>query len=353
MKRKQTIYRQSMTGVSQFLPFIVSGCLLTSTAFVSSGERLDAGMVSSLNPFSAWLLSIAKIIMRFVLPVLAGYIASSIADRPGLLAGMVAGALAQEGGSGILGTLIGGFAAGYVVIVLQHITKNLPRSYEGFKTLIVFPIFGVILTALLMMPINYAVTPLAKWLIGWFANMDKITAMVAGGLIGVMLAYDSGGPINKIAYVFAVASLIGNENTLVPSVVMASAGCSGMTISTGCALATLLFPKKFSPSLKTAGKAAWIMGLSYISEGAIPFAVVNRKEVIVSTTLGAAVAGALSGFLQITLSTPIGGIFTVPFADDVVLYLLCFIIGTCITAFMMGALLKDYVEHEEDLGIQE
>lgn len=348
MKKKLNLYRHSMTGVSQFLPFMVAGCVLISSAFASSGQAFDAGSTASLHPFSAWLYDVGVVIMRFVLPVLAAYIASSIADRPGLLAGMAAGALAQQGGSGFLGTLIGGFMAGHVVKVLQQITKKLPRSYEGVKTLIVFPVIGVLCTAVLMMPVNYAALPVMDWLIAVLGNMDKITAMLIGGVIGAMLAYDSGGPINKMAYLFAVASLMGNENTLIPSVVMGSAGCSGMTISTGCALAALLFPKKFSPSLREAGRSAWIMGLSYISEGAIPFAVANRREVIISTVLGASTAGALSGFLQITLSAPIGGIFTVLFASDVVLYLLCFLIGTCITALMMGVLLKDHVEVAEE-----
>ena len=342
-----------MTGVSQFLPFVVAGCVLVSSAFASSGQVLDAGSSASLSPFSAWLFDVGALIMRFVLPVLAAYIASSIADRPGLLAGMVAGALAQEGGSGFLGALIGGFVAGHVIKALQQVTEKLPRSYEGMKTLIIFPVIGVVCTALLMMPVNYAAVPLMKWLIALLGSMNKGTAMLVGGIIGAMLAYDSGGPINKIAYLFAVASLMGNENALVPSIVMGSAGCSGMTISTGCALATLLFPKKFSPSLKEAGRSAWIMGLSYISEGAIPFAVASRREVIISTVLGASVAGALSGLFQITLTAPIGGVFTMLFASDVLLYLLCFLIGTCVTALMMGVLLKDHVEDAEEQGKQD
>ena len=171
-------------------------------------------------------------------------------------------------------------------------------------------------------------------------------AVLLGAVIGAMLAFDMGGPVNKVAYLFAVASLTSAAGTTVPSVVMGAAGCSGMTISTSCALATILFPKKFSEHLKDSGKAALIMGMSFIAEGAIPFAIEHPKEVIPSIMTGAAVAGGLAGLFKLTLSAPIGGIFTLPLTSNILLYLLCFIIGTLVSTFMMGALLKNHVEEE-------
>ncbi|MHB8807200.1 MAG: PTS fructose transporter subunit IIC [Anaerolineaceae bacterium] len=353
MKEKSSVFRDTMTGVSHFLPFIVAGCVLISFAFLFGAGNADAESFGIANSISAWLLKIGGIAVGLMLPILAGYIAYSVADRPGLLAGMVAGALAKDGGSGFLGAMVGGFAAGYIVKLLKQLTKGLPRSFEGAKTLIIFPIFGTILTALAMIPVNYVAVPINIVLNGFLQNLSGGNAIVLGAVIGAMLAFDRGGPVNKVAFLFAVASLIGDAGNIIPSIAMGAAGCSGMTISTSCALATVLFPKKFSQELKDAGKAAWIMGFSFIGEGAIPFAIEHPKEVIPSIVTGATVAGALSGFLRLTLTAPIGGIFTIPLASNAFLYLLCFVLGTLVSTLMMGALLKDSVEVEEDQDLEE
>jgi len=348
MKRINSVYRNIMSGVSNFLPFIVAGCVLTSFAFLFDGRNAGTASFGSTNPISAWLLNSGNLAMGLALPILAGYIAYSIADRPGLLAGMIAGMLAKDGGSGFLGAIVGGFAAGYIIKLFEQITTGLPRSYEGTKTLFIFPVIGAFLTALIMMPVNSMVVPINTVLINFSQNLSEGNAIVLGAVIGAMLAFDRGGPVNKVAYLFAVATLIGNTGTVIPSIAMGAAGCSGMTISTSCALATVLFPKKFSQELKDSRKNALIMGLSFFGEGAIPFAMEHPKEVIPSTMTGAAVAGALSGLLRLTLTAPLGGILTLPLTSNIFLYLLCFVIGTLVSTLMMGALLKEHVEVEEE-----
>ena len=347
MKSKNNVYRDVMSGVSHFIPFVVAGGVLISFAFLFDAGNASEATFGSSNVVSAWLLNIGGIAMGLMLPILAGYIAFSIADRPGLLAGMVAGMLASNGGSGFLGAIVGGFVAGYVIHLLKSITKNLPRSFEGAKTLIIFPVVGVILTALVMIVVNMVVGPINIFFNGFLQNLSEGSAIILGAVIGAMLAVDMGGPINKVAYLFSVASLTGAAGTTIPSIAMGAAGCSAMTISTSCALATVLFPKKFTQQLKDAGKAAWIMGLSFIAEGAIPFAIEHPKEVIPSIVTGAAVAGALSGLFGLTLTAPIGGVFTLPLTNNILLYLLCFVIGTLVSSFMMGALLKNHTEDEE------
>ncbi len=348
MKSKSPIYRHVMSGVTHFIPFIVSGGVLISFAFLFDVKNSGTATFGATNPISAWLLNIGALAIGLMLPILAGYIAYSIADRPGLLAGMVAGLLAKNAGSGFLGAIAGGFAAGYIINLLKSATKGLPRSFEGAKTLIIFPVVGVILTGLAMILVNFVVNPINTTLNSLLQNLSQGSAIVLGAVIGAMLAFDMGGPVNKVAYLFAVASLTSQAGTTAPSIAMGAAGCSGMTISTSCALATFLFPKKFSQELKDAGKAALIMGLSYIGEGAIPFAIEHPKEVLPSIITGAAVAGALSGLLRLTLTAPIGGIFTLPLTRYILLYLLCFAIGTLVSTFMMGTMLKEYVEVKED-----
>ncbi|NMC47134.1 MAG: PTS fructose transporter subunit IIC [Chloroflexi bacterium] len=347
MKKRSTVYQDLMTGVTHFIPFIVAGGVLISFAFLFDVKNASAATFGATNPISAWLLNIGSVAMGMMLPILSGYIAFSIADRPGLLAGMVAGLLAKDGGSGFLGAIAGGFAAGYIIKLLKHITKGLPRSFEGAKTLIIFPVIGVLITGLAMIGVNVVVNPIMTIMNNFLQNLSEGSAIVLGAVIGAMVAFDMGGPVNKVAYLFCVASLTSEAGTTVASIPMGAVGCSGMTISTSCALATILFPKKFSQQLKDSGKAALIMGMSFIAEGAIPFAIEHPKEVIPSIMTGAAVAGGLAGLFKLTLSAPIGGVFTLPLTNNIFLYLLCFVIGTLVSTFMMGALLKEHVEKEE------
>jgi PTS system fructose-specific IIC component len=340
----KAIYRHLMSGVSYFIPFIVAGGVLISFAFLFDASNSGAASFGAGNPVSAWLLTVGATAISMMLPILGGYIAYSIADRPGLLAGVVVGLLARDGGSGFLGTLAGAFAAGWIINQLKAITKGLPRSFEGAKTLIIFPVVGTVLVALIMIAVNALVAPINAAVTGFLQNLSQGNTIVLGAVLGAMAAFDAGGPVNKAAYLFSVATLTAADGTPVPSAAMGMISTAAFAISGGCAAATFLFPKKFSPELRDAGKAAAIMGVSFIGEGAIPFMLANPKVVIPSIMTGAAVGGALAGWAGITLSAPIGGIFTLPLVNNVVLYLVFGAVGVLVTALMMGFLMKDYSE---------
>jgi PTS system fructose-specific IIC component len=340
----KAIYRHLMSGVSYFIPFIVAGGVLISFAFLFDASNSGAASFGAGNPVSAWLLTVGATAISMMLPILGGYIAYSIADRPGLLAGVVVGLLARDGGSGFLGTLAGAFAAGWIINQLKAITKGFPRSFEGAKTLIIFPVVGTVLVALIMIAVNALVAPINAAVTGFLQNLSQGNTIILGAVLGAMAAFDAGGPVNKAAYLFSVATLTAADGTPVPSAAMGMISTAAFAISGGCAAATFLFPKKFSPELRDAGKAAAIMGVSFIGEGAIPFMLANPKVVIPSIMTGAAVGGALAGWAGITLSAPIGGIFTLPLVNNVLLYLVFGAVGVLVTALMMGFLMKDYSE---------
>lgn len=342
----KAIYRHLMSGVSYFIPFIVAGGVLISFAFLFDASNSGAATFGTGNPVSAWLLTVGVVAISMMLPILGGYIAYSIADRPGLLAGVVVGLLARDGGSGFLGTIAGAFMAGYLINMLKSFTKGLPRSFEGAKTLIIFPVLGTVLVGLFMIAVNALVTPLNTGVTAFLQNLSTGSTIVLGAVLGAMAAFDVGGPVNKAAYLFSVATLTAADGTPVPSLAMGAISTAAFAISGGCAAATFLFPKKFSPELRDAGKAASIMGVSFIAEGAIPFVIYNPKVVLPAIMTGAAVGGALAGWAGITLSAPIGGIFTIPLINNVVLYLVFGAIGVLVAALMMGFLLKDYVEEK-------
>lgn len=351
MKRKSRVYVDLMSGVSYFIPFVVAGGVIISLAFLLDAANASAATFGATNPVSAWLLNTGALAMGLMLPILAGYIAFSIADRPGLLPGMMVGLLAREGGSGFLGAIAGGFLAGYVVKLLKNLTKTLPRSFEGARTLIIYPVFGTLLVAFGMIAVNFVVGPINTAMNNFLQNLSTTNSALLGAVIGAMVAFDMGGPVNKAAYLFSVATLTTAAGTTVPSVAMGACAAAGMTISTSCGLATVLFPKKFSQELKDAGKAAWIMGLSFIAEGSIPFVIAHPKAVLPSIMTGSAVAGALAGLFGITITAPIGGIVTIPLTNNIPLYLLFVIIGTFVSALMMGALLKPHVEEVEAMEL--
>lgn len=339
-KLRSEIYKHIMTGVSYFLPFVIAGGMFMSFAFLFDASNAGTETYGSSHPVSAWLLETGQFAFSFMLPILAGYIAFSIADRPGLLPGVVVGLIAQEGGSGFIGALIGGFLAGYVIHWLKKSTSKIPRTFEATKTMIIFPIIGLLLAALSMIAINAVVEPLNQFLTSALKNLSGTSSILLGAVIGGMLAFDMGGPVNKTAYLFSVASLTAADGSATSSIVMASAACSGMTISTSCALATTLFPKKFNENLREAGKAAYVLGASYIAEGAIPFVIQKPKQILPSIITGAAVAGALVAAFGITISAPIGGVFTIPLTSNIPLYILSFVIGTLVSTLMMGLLLR-------------
>ena len=342
MKWWNTPYRHLMSGVSSFIPFIVAGGVLISFAFLFDAANASSPTFGTTNPVSAWLLDIGAKVIGLMLPILAGFIAYSIADKPGLLVGMAGGLVALAGGSGFVGALIAGFAGGYLTVGLRWLTKKLPRAFEGVRVLIVYPVIGAVLIGLAMIPVNLLVTPLVDVLNGFLTNLSTGSAIVLGLVLGAMVAVDMGGPINKTAYLFAVATLTAADGATVASAPMGMIGAAAFAISGGCALATFIFRRKFSPELRDAGKAASVMGLTFIAEGAIPFAVAHPKEVIPSIVTGSAVAGGLAGLFGITLTAPIGGIFTIPLVNNIPLYLLAGAIGTTVSAVMMGLLLKPY-----------
>ncbi len=348
MNRSNAVYRHVMSGVSHFIPFIVAGGMLISFAFLFDAGNANAPTFGSTNPVSAWLLNVGGLAMSMMLPILGGYIAFSIADRPGLLAGVVVGLLSRESGSGFIGTIAGGFLAGYIILALRNLTKGLPRSFEGARTLIIYPVVGTVLAALVMIVVNAFVTPVNIAMTNFLQNLGTGSAVVLGLVVGAMAAFDMGGPVNKAAYLFCVATLTAPDGSTLASPAMGMIGAAGFTISSSCALATFLFPKKFSQELKDAGKAAAVMGLSFIAEGAIPFVIARPKQVWPSIVVGSAVAGGLAGLAGITLTAPIGGIFTIPLVNNIPLYLLFGLIGTLVSTFMMGFLLKPYVEPTDD-----
>lgn len=341
MAKKNNIYKHLMTGVSYFLPFVVAGGVILSLAFLFDAGNAGTATFGASNEISKWLMQVGSDAFSFMLPILGGYIAYSIADRPGLLPGMVVGLMSNSGGSGFFGALAGGFLAGYAVLYLKKFSSGLPRAFEGAKTLILYPVIGTLIAALCMIAVNSVVSPINEFITNFLQDLSGANVIVLGALIGGMVAVDMGGPINKTAYLFSVASLTAADGSAVASVIMASCACAGMTISTSCALATTLFPKKFNKELKEAGKAAYVMGASFIAEGAIPFVIAKPKVVLPSIVTGAAVAGALSAFFNITITAPIGGIFTIPLTNNIPLYLISFVIGTLVSTFMIGFLAKN------------
>ena len=342
MKWWNTPYRHLMSGVSSFIPFIVAGGMLISFAFLFDAANASTPTFGTSNPVSAWLLDIGGKTIGLMLPILAGYIAYSIADKPGLLVGMVGGLVALSGGSGFVGALIAGFAGGYLTLGLKWLTKKLPRSFEGVRVLIVYPVIGAVLIGLAMIVVNLFVPPINNLMNGFLQSLSGGSAVLLGLVLGAMIAFDMGGPVNKAAYLFSVATLTGADGATVASAPMAMIGAGAFAISGGCALATFLFRKKFSPELRDAGKAASVMGLTFIAEGAIPFVIAHPKAVLPAIVTGSAVAGGLAGLFGVTLTAPIGGIFTIPLVSGIPLYLLAGAIGTTVSAVMMGLLLKPY-----------
>lgn len=332
---KKKIYNHLMSGVSYFLPFVIAGGIMMAFAFILDVGNSSAETFGSTTEISKWLLETGSIAMGFMFPILAGFIAYSIADRPAILLGIVTGVIARDGGSGFLGAMAAGFISGYAIILLKKATVGLPRSLEGIKTLLIFPLVGLVIAALSMILVNALVEPINSGLNSFLVSMSGTNAILLGAIIGLMLALDLGGPINKTAYFFAVTTLSAADGSPIPSVIMASCGCSAMVISTSCGVAATLFPKKFNQSLRGAKVAAYIMGLSFFVEGAIPYVMSKPKQILPPLCIGAAVTGALCPFFNITLAAPIGGLETLPLVSNIPLYLLSFAIGTAVAVFLI------------------
>lgn len=337
-----TIYKHLMNGVSNMLPFVVGGGILIAISFMFGYNAFDPND-PSYHPIAKALMDIGGGAGAFglLVPVLAGFIAMSIADRPGFAPGMVGGLLAATGGAGFLGGLVAGFLAGYLVIGLKKAFAVLPASLEGIKTILLYPLFGVALTGFLMLYlVNEPVGALNQGISNWLSGLGTGNAVLLGIVLGLMMAVDMGGPVNKAAYVFGTGLLA--NGVYEP---MAAIMAAGMVPPLGIAIATLIFKRKFSKQDRDAGKANFIMGLSFITEGAIPFAAADPLRVLPSAMAGSAVAGGLTMLFGISLRAPHGGVFVVPLVDGGwPMYLLAIVIGAIVTAILLGILKKPVQE---------
>lgn len=332
-----TIYKHLMNGVSNMLPFVVGGGILIAISFMFGFNSANPDD-PSYNAFAAALKAIGgDNAFALMVPVLAGFIAMSIADRPGFAAGMVGGLMAANGGAGFLGGLVAGFLGGYVVVGLKKLFVKLPASLEGIKTILIYPLLGIAITGFIMLyVINKPVGALNTAISDWLSGLGTANAVFLGIILGLMMAFDMGGPINKAAYVFGTGLLA--NGVYEP---MAAIMAAGMVPPLGIAIATTVFKKKFNQQDREAGKVNYIMGASFITEGAIPFAAADPLRVIPSLMVGSAVAGALSMMFHIGLRAPHGGVFVIPLVDGQwLLYLLAVVIGSIITAILLGILKK-------------
>lgn len=341
------VYTQLMNGVSHMLPFVVGGGILIALAFLIDGFSVDIHSLSdemranfgTITPAAAALKGIGNTAFGFMLPVLAGFIAMSIGDRPALAVGFVGGMIASQGKSGFLGALLAGFIAGYLIVFLRKVFGKLPQSIEKIAPVLLYPLFGILIMGLLM---NYVIEPpigaLNTALNTGLTNMSGSSKVLLGMIVGGMMSIDMGGPFNKAAYVFGTASIAaGNYD------IMASVMIGGMVPPCAIALATLLFKQKFTKEERESGPVNFIMGLAFITEGAIPFAASDPLHVLPSCIVGAAAAGALSMAFGCTLMAPHGGIFVFPVVEHALMYLVALVIGTIIGAVLLG-LLKKKVE---------
>lgn len=337
-KSQNAFYKHLMNGVSHMLPFVVGGGILIALGFLF-GIEAHIAESAEYNRFADALNTIGGgNAFGLMIPVLAGFIAMSIADRPGLAPGMVGGYMAAQGDSGFIGGIVAGFLAGYLVLLLMKVMKELPRSLEGIKTILLYPVLSIFLTGMIMFfivekPVGLFNTTLS----GWLSGMGTSNAVLLGVILGGMMAIDMGGPINKAAYTFGIAMIA--DGILTPH---AAIMAGGMVPPLGIAIATSLFAKKFTKEEREAGKTNYIMGASFITEGAIPFAAADPARVIPSATIGAAVAGGLSMLFGIGLPAPHGGVFVIPIINgNPLLYLLAILIGAVITAALLGFFKKN------------
>lgn len=342
------IYKHLMNGVSHMLPFVVGGGILIAIAFLIDGFSVDLNSLpadqranfGTITQAAAMFKGIGGTAFGFMLPILAGFIAMSIADRPGLAVGFVGGSIAANGTSGFLGALVAGFVAGYIVLLLKKVFSKLPESLDGMKPVLLYPLLGIFLIGVIMQfvvepPIGALNTAINNGLNG----LNGASAVVLGVLLGGMMSVDMGGPVNKAAYVFGTASIAaGNYN------IMAAVMIGGMVPPIAIALATIFFKNKFTAEERKAGPTNFIMGLSFITEGAIPFAASDPLHVLPACAVGSAVAGGLSMAFGCTLMAPHGGIFVVPTIGNPLMYLVALVIGSFIACGLLGLLKKKVSE---------
>lgn len=335
-KPKTGVYKHLMSGVSNMLPFVVGGGILIAFSFMF-GINASNPNDPSYNYFAKLLNDIGGGNAFFLMvPVMAGFIGMSIADRPGFAPAMVGGLISLNSGGGFLGGLIGGFLGGYITLLLKKVFNKLPESLDGIKPVLLYPLFGIFITGAIMY--LFIVNPIAAintGLSNFLKNLGTGNLILLGALLGAMMSTDMGGPINKAAFTFGIA-MIASGQYAPHAAVMAG----GMVPPLGIALATTIFRNKFSADERDAGKTCYVMGLSFITEGAIPFAASDPIRVIPSCMIGAAISGALSMAFHIELRAPHGGIFVLPIVNNPVMYLLAIVIGSVITAVLLGFIKK-------------
>lgn len=338
------IYTQLMNGVSHMLPFVVGGGILIAIAFLIDGLNVDINALpadqrsnfGTITPIAAMFKNIGGVAFGLMLPVLAGFIGMAIGDRPALALGFVGGMLAANGKSGFLGALVAGFLAGYLILGLRKICDKLPDAIEKLAPVLIYPVVGILIMGLAM---NFVVEPIMgginTGLNNFLSGMGDSSRVVLGLILGGMMAIDMGGPFNKAAYVFGTAAIAaGNYD------IMAAVMIGGMTPPCAIALATMLFKNKFTKEERDAGPTNFIMGLAFITEGAIPFAASDPLHVLPSCIIGSALAGALSMAFHCTLMAPHGGIFVFPVVGNAVMYLVALVAGTVVSALLLGVLKK-------------
>ena len=338
------IYTQLMNGVSHMLPLVVGGGILIAIAFLIDGLSIDLNSLpadqranfGTITPAAALLKGIGGTAFGFMLPILAGFIAMAIGDRPALALGLVGGMMAASGKSGFLGALLAGFAAGYLILALRKVCEKLPEALEKIAPVFIYPVVGILLMGLLMtFIVELIMGGINTGLNNALTGMGSSSKVVLGIVLGGMMAIDMGGPFNKAAYVFGTAAIAaGNYD------IMAAVMIGGMTPPCAIALATLLFKDKFTKEEREAGPTNFIMGLAFITEGAIPFAASDPLHVLPSCIIGSAVAGAMSMAFNCTLMAPHGGIFVFPVVGNAVMYLAALVVGTVVSAVLLGILKK-------------
>lgn len=339
------IYKHLMNGVSHMLPFVIGGGILIALAFLLDMEFAGTAKFGSGTPAAAFFKNVGGMAFSMMMPILAGYIAMSIGERPGLMLGIVGGFLAASGGSGFFGALFAGFIGGYLVLALRKLFSALPDSLEGLKPVLLYPVCGLVLMGLLM---TYVINPptaaFNNWLAATLANMSTVSKVLLGFILGGMMSIDFGGPINKAAYVFGTASLAAADGSAVSSAIMASVMVGGMVPPLAISLSTMLFKNKYTARERQSGITNVIMGMSFITEGAIPFAASDPLRVIPCCALGSAIAGALSQYFGCSVPAPHGGVFVFGVVQNWPMYFVALLVGSVVAALLLGFLKKEVVE---------
>lgn len=330
------VYKDLMNGVSNMLPFVVAGGILIALAFLFDDYSIDPSKFGSNTPLAAYLKSIGDTAFSFMLPILAGYIAYSISDRPAMVVGFVGGVIARDGGAGFLGALLAGFIGGYLVSGLKKLFSSLPQSLDGIKPVLLFPLLGTLLMSVIMtFVVMPPVTAINIGIQNFLMSLGDSSKILLGILVAAMMAVDMGGPINKAAYVFGIASLESGQYEI-----MAAVMAGGMVPPLAIGLATTFFKNRFTREQRESGKVNYVMGLSFITEGAIPFAAADPLHVLPACVVGSGVAGALSMIFNVGLRAPHGGIFVVPVVSNPLGYLIAIAIGSIVGMVLLGILKK-------------